>query len=84
MFHENTRALFADFGVDVTLNGATVRGIFDDVYGSSFGGMVDADDPTFVSSASATVGMTLTHGSKTYTVRSVEQDSGGFVLLRLK
>ena len=80
------RAYFADFGVDATLNGVTVRGIFDDAYGESFGGMVAGSGPMFrlPSSVSVTSGNTLVHAATTYTVVGIEPDGTGLTLLRLE
>ena len=83
-FTETPRAFFGDFGVDATLNAGTVRGIFENAYGSSFGGMVDSGGPTFLSESSASVGDVLVIAGDSYTVASVEPDGTGFVLLRLK
>ena len=76
---------FADFGVDVTLAGASVRGIFDDAYGESFGGLVAGSGPMFrlPSSIAVTRGATLVHGA-TYKVVSIEPDGTGMSVLRLE
>ena len=77
---------FADFGVDVTLAGASVRGIFDDAYGESFGGLVAGSGPMLrlPSSVAVTSGATLVHGSTTYSVVGIEPDGTGMTVLRLE
>lgn len=79
-------AFFDDFGVDATLNGVTVRGIFDDAYGESFGGLVAGSGPMFrlPTSVPVTDGQTLIHGSKQYTVVGIEPDGTGLTVLRLQ
>jgi len=79
-------AFFADFGVDVTLAGLSARGIFDDAYGESFGGMIAGSGPMFrlPSSVSVASGASLVHGSITYTVVGIEPDGTGMTLLRLE
>ena len=77
---------FADFGVDVTLAGASVRGIFDDAYGESFGGLVAGSGPMFrlPSSIAVTRGAALVHGATTYNVVGIEPDGTGMSVLRLE
>jgi len=86
MFVEDHAPFFGDFGVDVTLNGQTVRVIFDDGYAEAFAGMVGGSGPRAVASASvnAVAGQVLVHGASTYHVAAVEPDGTGFVLLRLE
>jgi hypothetical protein len=86
MFIEDTRPFFSDFAVEVTLGGVSVRGIFDDAYGESFGGMVAGSGPMFrlPSSVTVTSGDALVHGSATYTVVGIEPDGTGLTLLRLE
>lgn len=79
-------AYFADFGVDATLNGVTVRGIFDDAYGEAFGGLVAGSGPMFrlLSSVPVSRGAALVHGASTYTVVGIEPDGTGISVLRLE
>ena len=79
-------AFFADFGVDATLNGANVRGIFDNAYGESFSGLISGAIPVFrlLSSVAVTSGQTLVIATTTYTVVGVEPDGTGLTLLRLQ
>ena len=83
-FTESFAPFFADFGVDATLNGAAVRGIFDNPYDGTFGGMVSASGPVFQCAVSADVGHSLVIGASTFTVASVEPDGSGMFVLRLK
>lgn len=84
-FVENLSPMFADFGVDATLNGVPVRGIFDDAYGEAFGGMVSGSGPMFrlASSSNAARGQSLIIGAVTYAVTGVEPDGTGLTTLRL-
>lgn len=85
-FVESFAPLFADFGVDATLAGAPVRGIFDDAYGEAFGGLVSGSGPMFrlPSSVAATRGNALVIGATTYTVAGIEPDGTGLTVLRLE
>lgn len=78
-------AFFADFGADATLNGAPVRGIFDNAYGESFG-LVASSSPVFrlPSSIAVATGQTLVIAATTYTVAGIEPDGTGLTLLRLE
>lgn len=82
---EDFAAFFDDFGVPATLNGANVRGIFDNAYGESFG-LVASSSPVFrlPSSIAVTTGQTLVIAATTYTVASVEPDGTGITVLRLE
>lgn len=84
-FAEPIDAFFADFGVDATLNGQPVRGIFD-APGSEHFGILGATSPVFrcSDSAVATVGSSLVIGAKTYAVAEFLPDGTGIVELRLK
>jgi hypothetical protein len=79
-------AFFNEFAVEVTLAGQPVRGIFDDAYGESFGGMIAGSGPMFrlPSSVAVTSGASMVHGSATYTVVGIEPDGTGISLLRLE
>lgn len=85
-FTESFAPFFADFGVDATLNGAAVRGIFDSAYGESFSGLVAGNGPVFrlASDAGHQSGQTLVVGAVTYTVTSVEPDGTGMTTLQLE
>ena len=78
-------AFFTDFAIDLTVNGAAVRGVFDNPYAAAFGGMVNGSGPqVFVPSETAvTRGNPVVIGVKTYTVVGVEPDGTGITLLRL-
>lgn len=85
-FTENLSAYFADFGVDATLNGEAVRGLFDRAYGEAFGGLVAGNSPVFrlPSEISAGDGDALVIASVNYLVVGVEPDGAGMTLLRLE
>jgi hypothetical protein len=78
-------AYFTDFGVPATLDGAPVRGIFDNAYGESFG-LVASSSPVFrlPSSIAVTTGQTLVIAATTYTVAGIEPDGTGLTVLRLE
>lgn len=78
-------AFFADFGVNATLNGASVRGIFDNQAAEAFG-LVSGSNPVFLtpSAANALQGQTLIIGAATYIVASVESDGTGLDRLQLE
>ena len=84
-FVESFAGYFADYGVDATLNGTPVRGIFDDAYGDAFGGMVAGSGPMFrlPSSIAVSRGNSLVLGAKSYTVVGIEPDGTGLTVLRL-
>ena len=85
-FVESFAGYFADFGVDATLNGATVRGIFDDAYGDAFGGLVAGSGPMFrvPTTIAVTRGDSLACAATTYTVVNIEPDGTGLSTLRLE
>lgn len=78
-------AYFTDFGVPATLDGAPVRGIFDNAYGESFG-LVASSSPVFrlPSSIAVATGQTLIIAATTYTVAGIEPDGTGLTVLRLE
>lgn len=79
-------AMFADFGVDATLNGVQVRGLFDNgstqVLNTMLGG-----NPQFTCLASDAGtdarGKILIVEAVSYTVREVKPDGTGFMLFEL-
>lgn len=81
----NSAAFFSDFAIDLTVNGVAARGIFDDAYGSAFGGFVDGSGPMvrLPSSVSSMRGNPVVVSGTTYTITSVEPDGTGITLLRL-
>lgn len=83
---ENAAPFFADFGIEATLQGVVVRGIFDDAYGESFSGMVSGSGPMLrlPSSVAVARGNTVVIGTQSYTVRSIEPDGTGITTLRLE
>lgn len=78
----------AGFGSAATINGATVNGIFDRAYVEPIGNIVGEAAPVFQCAeadvAAVAPGDGLTIGSAAYTVRNVEPDGTGVVLLRLE
>jgi hypothetical protein len=88
-FSEDLSVFLADFGEDVTLNGSTVRGIFDDPRAvEPLGGGLVLGRATFrlpsASVPSSPVGKSLVRGSSTYTVRAALPDGTGMSLLELE
>lgn len=85
-FAESFAPYFADFGVDATLAGAPVRGIFDNGYSEAFAGMVAGSGPVFhlPSSVAVTRGNSLVIGAATYSVVGIEPDGQGLTILRLE
>lgn len=89
-FAENLAPFFAtgDFAVAATLNGVAVNGIFDAEYSEPLGNLAEGRAPIFTcalsSIPSVTHGQTLVIGAASYTVRGVEPDGTGVVVLRLE
>lgn len=85
-FVESFGQFFGEFGVDATLNGQPVRGIFDDAYGESFGGLIAGSGPMFrlPSSIAVSQGQPLVLGAVSYTVTGIEPDGTGLTVLRLE
>ena len=89
-FAEDLAPFFApsDFGSAALWNGAPVLGIFDRVYLEPIGNSVEGTSPVFQCPAASVVGVaqgdTLTIAGDAYTVRGVEPDGTGLVLLRLE
>jgi hypothetical protein len=88
-FTEPLAAFFdtAGFAVSATLAGASVTGIFDNVYFEAMGDVQSAS-PVFTlptaSASSAAHGQSLVIGATTYKVRGVEPDGTGITVLRLE
>lgn len=79
-------AFFSDFAIDLTVNGVAVRGIFDNAFGSAFGGMIDGSGPMvrLPSSVVASRGNPVVIASTQYVITSVEPDGTGLTVLRLE
>ena len=79
-------AFFSDFAIDLTVNGVAVRGIFDNAFGSAFGGMIDGSGPMvrLPSSVPAARGNPVVIASTQYVITSVEPDGTGLTVLRLE
>lgn len=78
---------FTDFGVDATLDGGAVRGIFDRDYAQAFDGIASTSPvftaPSTAVSAATTASLLVVAGN-TYRVRSVQPDGTGVTLLLLE
>lgn len=79
-------AFFSDFAIDLTVNGAAARGIFDNAFGSAFGGMIDGTSPVLHLTSSVAVerGNPVIIDGVTYTVVGVQPDGTGVTQLRLQ
>lgn len=82
-------AFFTDFATDLTVNGVPVRGIFDDAFGSAFGGMIDGSGPMVRLPSSTAAGIVKRNdavviGAASYIVTGIEPDGTGLTLLRLE
>lgn len=79
-------AFFTDFAIDLTVSGVAVRGIFDNAFGSAFGGMIDGSGPMvrLPSSVLAARGNPVVIASTQYVITSVEPDGTGLTVLRLE
>ncbi|MBZ0106142.1 MAG: hypothetical protein K8H84_10980 [Sulfuricella denitrificans] len=84
---ENLTPFFADFGVNATIGGGTVRGIHDAVFAETFG-FTAGFKPVFICPASAVPniaeGDAVIIAATTYKVAGVEPDGTGMTLLRLE
>ena len=83
---EDYTTFFAEFGVDATVDGDPVRGIFDAAYAGPLG--VSGVTPMLlcaaVDVASATSGTAVVIGSVSYTVTTPEPDGTGLTRLMLE
>lgn len=89
-FVEDHSVFFTDFGVSVTLAGATVRAIFDASYEAATVGlmsMASAQPMLTLPTASvpaSVVGAAVTVGATAYTVAAAEPDGTGITRLMLE
>lgn len=86
-FAENPVHFFVDLGVDGVLDGAAVRGIFDNGYTQALGGIASLEASYMLAStaaAAATQASVLVIAGTTYRVRSLEPDGTGVTVLRLE
>lgn len=86
-FTENFAPFFADFGIDATVGGAAVVGIFDRQYLTEMGFVAGSSPVLLCISAevsSAGEGTAVTIGAASYTVTVPEPDGTGLTLLRLQ
>lgn len=88
MFAENLSTFFADFGVDATLGGQTVRGVFDNNYTDAGALGAYGTQPVFTcataSLAAVAVGDAATVQAVGYTIVGIEPDGTGVSLVRLE
>lgn len=90
MFAENLNTFFADFGVDATLGGQTVRGVFDNASALGNVGLVGmaGTQPVFTlptaSIVGEPVGQTLVVSAVLYYVAVHEPDGTGMSRLLLE
>lgn len=84
-FVESFAPFFADFGVNATLNGAPVRGVFDAAPAEAFG-LVSGCRPVFLlpTASAAAQGQTLVIDATAYTVAEVAADGTGMDRLTLE
>lgn len=84
-FVESFAPFFADFGVNATLNGAPVRGVFDAAPAEAFG-LVSGFRPVFIlpTASAAAQGQTLVIEATAYTVAEVAADGTGMDRLTLE
>jgi hypothetical protein len=78
--------MFSDFGVDATLNGTAVRGIFDDAYMDPLG-MAGSQPALLCASAdvsAAAQGTAVVVNSVNYTVGSTQPDGTGMTRILLQ
>lgn len=85
-FAEDLDAFFPDFGVDVVIGAATVRGIHDNDFLTSLG-VTAGTGPVLLlpasDAASASQGSSITVAGTSYTITGVEPDGTGITTLRL-
>jgi len=89
MFVENTAPFFSDFGVSVVLDGVSVRGIFDNEYAGSTGGVGMAmTNPALTLPTSSVpadpVGKTVVKGAESFLIAAHEPDGTGMSILLLE
>lgn len=86
-FTEDFAAYFHDFGVVATVDGASVRGIFDNDFLTTLG-VTAGTGPVLLCAAAdvtgADQGDAVTINATAYTITAREPDGTGLVLLRLQ
>jgi hypothetical protein len=86
-FTEDFASYFVDFGVTATVDGVSVRGIFDNDFLSTLG-ITAGSGPVLLCAAaditSAAQGDAVTVAAVSYTITAIEPDGTGMVLLRLQ
>jgi hypothetical protein len=86
---EDFSVFLADFGVDVVIDGVTVRGIFDNPFVAAGGGIgMETTNPTLglptENVPSDPIGKTFARGSVTYEIVGHEPDGTGWSVLILE
>jgi len=84
---EDLPSFFLDFGVDATVGGSAVRGIFDNDFLTSLGVTAGTGPVLLLPTASvgsAAQGDAVVVASVSYTITSLEPDGTGLTLLRLQ
>lgn len=84
---EDLPSFFLDFGVDATVGGATVRGIFDNDFLTSLGVTAGTGPVLLLPTASvdsAVQGDSVVIAAVSYTIAGIEPDGTGLTLLRLQ
>lgn len=88
MFTENLATFFADFGVNATLGGVAVRGVFDNGFVDAGGLGAYGTAPVFTCPtavlAGVAVGGAATIQGTDYTIVGIEPDGTGMSLVRLE
>lgn len=81
---EDFACYFVDFGIDATVGGVTVRGIFDAAYSDGLG--ISGTQPVLLvaSSVTAADGTAITIGATAYVVTDVQPDGTGMTRLMLQ
>lgn len=84
---ENLALYFADFGVNVTIGAATVRGIFDAAFAETLGFVGGTSPQLLCASAdvsSVAEGTAITIAAVNYTVAEIHPDGTGVTVLKLE
>jgi len=84
-FTEHLDPFFADFGIDATVAGVQILGVFDKAYQERFG-VVSGSAPVLIvpSTVNATEGDAVVVSGNSYKVASVEPDGTGLTVLVLR
>jgi hypothetical protein len=84
--NESFSTFMKDFGIDVTINGSSVRGIFDNGFAAIFG--MDSSTPSLTVAAAdipdVVQGNTVVIAAVRYTITDVQPDGTGITKLMLQ